>query len=60
LLFLPLPVTIPAGTNKSPLKGVILLVPSTACSGRNFTFTTSTYSTSGALLDSVPQAVTVK
>ncbi|MGB2633869.1 MAG: L-type lectin-domain containing protein [Candidatus Acidiferrum sp.] len=60
LLFLPLPVTIPAGTNKSPLKGVVLLVPSTACSGRNFTFTTSTYSTSGALLDSVSQAVTVK
>jgi Bacterial lectin len=60
LLFFPVPVTIPANTNKSLYPGVILFVPANACSGPNFTFTTSTYSTNGTLLDSVSEPVSVK
>jgi hypothetical protein len=61
LLFLPLPVTIPANTNKSPLKDVLLFVPSTACSGDSYTLSTNTYNSTGStLLGSVTQAVTVK
>jgi Bacterial lectin len=60
LLFIPIPVTIPANTNKSPIPGVILFVPENACSGSGFTFSTNTYSTKGALLDSVSELVTVQ
>jgi hypothetical protein len=63
-LFIPIPVTIPANTNRSPLNGVFLFVPSNACSGPGFTFSTSTYSNVngkiGTLLDSVSQTVTVQ
>jgi hypothetical protein len=61
LLFFPIPVTIPANTNKSPLKGVLLFVPGNACSGGGFTFSTNTYNSTGStLLGSVTQAVSVK